>query len=159
MDADWPWLWAAYRKGGLSDFIVDAIKLTTSLPEDTDPDSLDQGQFKLLMQRVGQGSCGAWMMIAADQRPVGIVMAYPRSLTTMEPHVRWFPWATPRNRLECSLRFVERERKKSNLFLITKPEERKFWQVLCRYGVLRPIGKVYNHYAVGDTVDLWQSHR
>lgn len=158
-DADWPWLWAAYRKGGLSDFITEAIRLTTSLPEDTDPDSLTQEQFRLLMLRTGQGACGVWMMTAADGRPVGIVMAYPETLVTQKPHVRWFPWASPRNRLECALRFVLKEGKKSNLFLFTKPEDRKFWQVLCRYGVLRPIGKVYNHYEMGDTVDTWQSHR
>lgn len=133
--------------------------MTTSLPEDTDPDSLDQKQFRTLMERMGQGSCGAWIMTDPEQRPVGIVLAYPETLATVKPHVRWFPWARARNKLECALRFLMREGKNRNLFLFTKPEEKRFWQVLCRYGVLRPIGKVYNHYQLGDTVDMWQSHR
>lgn len=143
--------------GEFSEPVEMAIRLTKALPEDTDPDSLNQVEFKVLMSRLLGSARFAWTMIAPNGDPVGVCRAHDLTERVIEPHVRWFPWATPRNKLECALRLLQREKRNKTLFLITDPKNRKFWHNLQRYGVLRPIGQVYNFYRHGDTVDYWQS--
>lgn len=121
-----------------------------------DPEGLDQNSFRLLIERMGYGAA-VWTMTDKDGRPVGVVVGYPRTEIAFEPHVRWFPWASPRNRLECALRFIRKESKAFTLLIFTRPEERNFWQVMARYGVLRKVNPVYNLYRKNDTVDFWQS--
>ena len=77
----------------------------------------------------------------------------------MEPHIEWFPWATPRNRLEAALEFLDGLRKQGKTALITTVvggEAERFHNRICRYGVTRFVGKIKGYFN-GDDANLYQT--
>ena len=71
--------------------------------------------------------------------PVAAVTVIPAQ-GQMWPHVYWFPWATARNKIECSLRFLLDTKERFNLIVVSLPQDVDFFMHLCRYGVIRRIG-------------------
>ena len=71
--------------------------------------------------------------------PVAAVTVVPAQ-AQMWPHVYWFPWATARNKIECSLRFLLDAKERFNLIVVSLPQDVDFFMHLCRYGVIRRIG-------------------
>ena len=52
--------------------------------------------------------------------------------------IDWFPWASPRNKIECALKFFLEYRDKAHL--IWASEDTRFFSHIGRYGVIRAIG-------------------
>lgn len=109
---------------------------------------LDKDEFSaLIFQTIGdllhaQGD--AFVLIGKRKdgggaAPLGVVTT---SLAQAQvwPHVRWFPWASARNRVECALRFLMETKEKCNLVIPALPDDVDFFLHLCRYGVIRRIG-------------------
>ncbi len=71
--------------------------------------------------------------------PLAAVTMVPAQ-NQMWPHVYWFPWATTRNKIECSLRFLLEMKERFNLIVVSLPQDVDFFMHLCRYGVIRRIG-------------------
>lgn len=73
------------------------------------------------------------------------------------PHAVWFPEASPRLRLEIGLKFLV-QLKENNLVLIyAKDETVRYFRHMCRYGVLKAVGKIQSYHAKGDDAMLFQS--
>ena len=84
-------------------------------------------------------------------RPVGIVMAntiIPGRI--IHPHVDWFPWATPRNKMEGSAAFLREVSKRYKLFIYADEESIPFWTRMTQYRILRRGCKVLEHFSMRE---------
>lgn len=72
--------------------------------------------------------------------------------------VKWFQWATPRNRIECMVRFLNDSKHTGWTLLIRSPVvQEQFWQLMGGYGVVRRIGKQQAYYENDTEADVWQT--
>ena len=77
-------------------------------------------------------------------RPIGIIAAHGNE-DVFEPHAHWFSWATPRQILQGSAKYLDKMRQ-HRWGVIHIPEERKnFMLHLAKYGLVRPVGKFDHH--------------
>jgi hypothetical protein len=139
------YLWAAYKRG-----------VFAHLPEFTPELSPDDFR-KLMFAVIGnvlQGGGDAWMFYSKSIHPVGLVIGFA-SGKGMEPHVFWFPEATPRNRVECALKWLVEMKSKYALFLWVKEADWNFYRHLCKYGAIREVGK-YRDFPGGGDAMLFQ---
>ena len=62
----------------------------------------------------------------------------------LEPHVDWFPWASPRNILRCAVSFFMLHRRKGqgNMVVYSLVKDRRFYDHLGDYVPLFPAGKI-----------------
>lgn len=56
----------------------------------------------------------------------------------------WFPWASRRNKLEAAVHFLNQMRKQYCMIGFCEPEAIRFFEHICRYGVLRRAGTVFD---------------
>ena len=99
-----------------------------------------------------------YVLMASDgkaERPGAIVTAFVNA-PYCEPHCYWFPEATPRNRLELALRFLIDMKARYKLLVWVKPADWKFYDHICKYGVLRTVGKLRDFYPDGSDAFLFQ---
>lgn len=139
-----PYLWAAYRTGVFSHL--------PDFPPDLDPQTFRD----IMAANVGRifQTGEAWMFYGKSDKPLGMVAAFISGVT-MEPHVFWFPWATPRNRLECALKWIVDMKSRFSLFLWVRDPEWKLFEHLCKYGAIRAVGK-YRDFPGGGDAMLYQ---
>ena len=136
-------MWAAYKRGIFGD----------GFPAGMEP--LDF--YEAVCGRVAgllQGGGDALVLLAATPKgriPVGLA-----ALTVHQgqawPHVVWFPEASQRNRLECTLKFLLMAREKVNAVLVIQPADVDFFAHVCKYGVLRRIGTGRGWFGPSDAV-------
>jgi hypothetical protein len=93
----------------------------------------------------------AWVFYGKASVPIGLIVAHIAG-GRMEPHVFWFPEATARNRLECSLKWLVDMKPRYALFIFAKEPEWKFFEHLGKYGVIRAVGKYRNFPGGGDAM-------
>ena len=72
------------------------------------------------------------------------------------PHVVWFPEASRRNRLECALKFLIELKNKSLVLISARAGEVEFFDHLCKYGVLRGVGKIWSYFGPGEDAVVFQ---
>lgn len=132
------WLWAAYRRGGFAD-----------APKDLDAKDFEQWAVAEIVQ-LDEG-----YLLSVD-KPVGLVLARLND-HRMEPHVWWFPWATPRNKLECAVKFLSSIRFKSLVMIPAAKEDWSFYEHLLRYGMMKVVGKVDDYFGEGEQAKLFQT--
>lgn len=140
-------MWAAYRRGSLED-----IKQGLSAEE------FKIAAFKYInavryeIDGVRQGDLWAVVM----DIPIGVVGVHFDGNVAF-PHVSWFPEASPRNKVEAGVMFID-QLKKEYLVLITGPEgNAPYWRHLAKYGLLRGVGKIRDFYGKGEGAMMFQS--
>jgi hypothetical protein len=89
--------------------------------------------------------------------PVGIFIVTRWHNTLGEPHTFWFPWATPRNKIEVTLKFLTEMRRDMTLLLFVREEFVKFFDRMKEYGVVRHCCKLQKIYPDGTGGRLYQS--
>jgi len=101
-------------------------------------------------------------MTAKGERPVGaffVEYVGGGSLVRLEaePHVQWFAWASPRNRIEATVKFlVELKRVLPFRFHVTESDAEFFFHI-GKYGILRCVGKVHHYFGADRGAFLFQS--
>ena len=85
--------------------------------------------------------------------PIGVLFFVERNIVDL--HVEWFPWASSRNIIESSARVLQDLKKDYNI-VITIKDNRDHFILLCRYGLLRSVGKIHNYYGT-ETGHVFQS--
>ena len=90
-----------------------------------------------------------------DGLPVGLILMNITG-SLLEPHAFWFPEASPRIKLESILRWLVEYKSKYRLFLWIRPKDWKFYDHLCKYGVLRTVGKYRKFFDDGEDAFLFQ---
>lgn len=104
---------------------------------------LELGDSRILIAKTKRGRIPVGLMLAADKG------------SFYEPHVSWFSWASPRNKLETMLRYFADRRHDATFVIISEIEWKDFWELLARYGVLKRIGTA--HLNGGQPLTFWQS--
>ena len=74
-----------------------------------------------------------------------------------EPHVDWFPWATPRDRLECVVTYLQVRRQTDKLIIYCRMEDEPFFKRVSMYGVSRRVGTFKSFFERGDEVAVWET--
>ena len=89
--SDIRWMWAAAKRDG---FKGDSTEFT----EYVEPLLAQADKIFILEDRNNE--------FAKKAGPVGVVLTNYDNWS-MVPHVEWFPWATPRNKLRCTVGFLQ----------------------------------------------------
>lgn len=78
-----------------------------------------------------------------QEGPMGIVGVHIRG-QNKEPHVDWFPWASPRNILRCAVSFFMLHRRKGqgNMIVFALDNAKRFYDHLGSYVPLFSAGKM-----------------
>ena len=122
------YLWGAYVMGDIGEFF----------PKNMNPtqftemffDAADRFDMEHIVQVKG--------------RPIGLIIAHVNEFK-FEPHAVWFNWATPRQILQGSAKYLDKMRR-DRWGLIHVPEEfRGFMLHLCKYGIVRKVGRYQFH--------------
>lgn len=93
----------------------------------------------------------AYTMVATppgkNTMPVGVVFGirpfYGHSVLWIGDFI-WFPWASARNKLEAAVHFLNQMRKDHCIVGFCEPVAINFFEHICRYGVLRRAGTVFD---------------
>lgn len=89
---------------------------------------------------------------ATGQGPVGVVLANYDEWTLV-PHVEWFPWANPRNKLRCTVGFLQAMRYTHDVGCIkifATAENAKWFKWLKRYTSIILAGRIPGGRASGE---------
>lgn len=118
------------------------------------PEGLTEQQFASFI-----GSVDSEAVIVEDdnkqysgQGPIGIITIVSNDWK-IEPHVEFFPWATPRNVLRTVVQFMQwaRNSRKIGCVMAYSLEHTKhLFDKACEYGVLHYVGKIINGDPRGD---------
>lgn len=120
------WLWAAYQMDTWADLF--AVNLTKDAFTEKVLEMLGAVDFDWIIDAKSENG----------MRPVGIVLGNFRAAGRgVEPHVEWFPWATPRNKLEGSATFLYEVGKRYKSFIYSTEDNTVFWDRVCLYRVLK----------------------
>ena len=100
-----------------------------------------------------------YMMLAKSARgmaPVGMMVCLDGGYR-IEPHCIWFPWATPRNKLEAYLNFFNKIRVTRLAVLFIPQDEIRIFQHLERYGVIQRRGTISRFFEDGQFAAIFQT--
>jgi len=141
-DGDWPFLIAAYKKGAF-DEILSRLQRSHDLPEIVDLTNeefrdLFHEFFRLGVHYILTARTSAFKTLDG-QVPVGLVDANPED-HRMVPRVMWFPWASPRNKIEPTVRFLDDHRKEHLVLIYDDESSHRFFVRMAQYGILKRIG-------------------
>lgn len=134
-------LWAAYRVGAFDD-----IGIHNDMSGADFRNALDE----YLSER-SLTPLGFWI----DGKMIGIGLFWVRGRCLETADLLWFPWATPRKILESYVCFINKIRKETEestnrkYFVLeyAKEKDKKFFDTICKYGIMRRVGtslEVYN---------------
>lgn len=140
------YVWAAYKRGVFNH--LEEFKA-----------ELDPFEFRsVFLSVIGNKvlGVGGEVWVFEDEVPVGLVMATPGGENHIEPHSFWFPESSPRNRLEFSLRWLVDMKENFKIDIWSREADWKFFRHLCKYGVIRPVGKRRGFYADGEDAMYFQ---
>ena len=133
------WLWAAYRMDTWQGVIFDG---------------LNDDAFREDVISIVSAADYAWMVDVPSERglqPGGIILgrAFGKG-RCVEPHCDWFPWATPRNRMEGMAQFLKQVGKQLKIFAFIDQDNRPFYERIHEYRLLTRGCKVIDHYGPGE---------
>jgi len=138
-DSDLRYLWAAYRLGFWADD-VDA-ELSKEAFQEKVIETLARADYDWIVEARQND----------NMRPVGVILAHALpDGRRIEPHVDWFPWATPRNKLEGLAAFLREVSKRFKILVYVEEREQNFWERLKQYRLLRHGCKVIDHFDRGE---------
>ena len=141
-DGDWPFLIAAYKKGTFDNVLL-GLQQTHDLPE---IEELTNEEFRALFTEFFRE--GEHYILTArtsafktldGQVPVGLVDTNPDN-HRMTPRVLWFPWASPRNRIEATVKFLDDHRKENLILIFDDEQSHRFFVRMAQYGILNRVG-------------------
>ena len=140
------WAWGAYSTGGI-------IGLQS-------PEGLTVEDFRAEFAEMVARFDAAWLL-RSQGRPVGLMLGAESQHRT-EPHVFWFPWVTSRQRLECTVKFLLIAKRTRTILVFAKEEDESFFAHVCKYGVLRRVGRIFDYFHIEDEMRpavFYQSRR
>ena len=130
-DSDIKYVWAAYRKGALSELAEEGMDAT---------------RFKVAFEEyVLLNFNAAWTITAKTKDgmvPVGLVFGSwaPLKMFMVLGGIVWFPWASKRNILEGTVAYSNRLRKEMPIMGFARNEHKRLYEVCCIHGIMRRVG-------------------
>ena len=136
-EKDFKYLWAAYKKGAFGEI------------KDITPK-----EFEIIVVN-SLNYDDVWIL--EEPIPIGIVMgSYTAGPIEWIADVNWFPWATERQKLEHVVNFFNTMRKKRLLIWECKQKDKRFYEHIAKYGIIRRIGH-FEGLIENEPVILWQT--
>jgi hypothetical protein len=142
---DMRWLFAAYKAGALA-----------SMGGAFAEPGMDATAFKATFEaEVTANYHGVWTLFAMSRRgfvPVGCVLGFyshpnPRLAPFMiVGDMLWFPWSSPRNRVEAAVNFFKIIRQTIPMVEYADDAARRFFEIISIHGVMRRVGTMHNVY-------------
>lgn len=141
--------WAAYRGGALKKVFAEGLSAQ---------------EFKQVFEQlVVTRYDAAWTLFAETQKgfiPVGIALGFwPHREATpfmlMDAFV-WFPWSSPRSRIESAVNFLNDVREDVPMMGFVKPEDKPFVEIIAKHGILNRVGTSYNIFP-GERASIWET--
>lgn len=127
---------------------------------------MDQHTFDAeFAEEVAKNYDAAWTLMAESNgrySPVGLVLAFrSHHNPSYAPFmiigdIIWFPWASARNRVETAVRLVVEIRDTIGLVEYARAEHVPFFEMLCKHGIVRRVGKMKNVYP-GEMTDVFET--
>lgn len=123
------WLWAAYSKGSFP-----------FMAEGADQKEFNDGMAYIIEDMIKSPDDLFYLVEAyngpkKNTVPVGLIVVNFMQGAAW-PLARWFSWATPRNKIEASVVFLEELQRESPIMIIGDDKATKFLSHLGRYGLL-----------------------
>lgn len=147
------YLWAAYKRGRFAmDEGMDPPTFAATLRQKAAELIAMGGDLFALMAKTPYGRIPVGLVTVSFVHPAG---ANPQLL----PSALWFPEASRRNQLECVVKFIADQRKDHVLLIIAEPANWRFLEQVCRYGVLRAVGKLRNYWSDGTDAMVYEGVR
>ncbi len=133
------WLWVAYRNdGGNQDEVTFKEDMIVHLESQWD-------RVTMAEDRNAGFESGAG--------PVGLFHATFDDWV-LQPHVTWFPWASTRNKLRCTVQYLMQLRNSRNIGVaLVRAIDRNWFARLKKYVPIYPVGKVPHGHPDGD--EFW----
>lgn len=123
------YLWAAYKKGALSEMGLD--------------DGMTSEQFDDAFAASIERFTNGWIIVADTKRgrlPAGILFGTMTPFFTIMSGGAWFPWATRRNVVEGTVAFFAAKRREFPIMFPADEPSKRLYEICCMHGVLRRIG-------------------
>lgn len=148
---DAKWFYAAYKKGDFDDL------------DEIFQDELKPAEVLWTIGQLFEGE--EWFILEAKTpkgiAPVGLVSGVNGAVYA--PHAIWFWWATPRNKLECSVKFLSEIGRETTMVITAPKTEARFFDRLLnskengRWGlrILRRVGTI--HHKEAGPMGVWQN--
>lgn len=106
-------------------------------------DGADKEEFLDQMVDRIAGSGAAYVLEAASPKghiPVGLMLMASHG-HRVEPHVSWFSWAMPRQKMESVVHLVNELRRQFLVVVPAKKEDWPFYTHVCKHGIMKRVGK------------------
>ena len=152
------WLWAEYRLGKFDSF--------KGFPKDI-KDPIDfAAYFEEYLLRFAFDAYILSAEVEKDSfKPIGIVLLWTRGRLLDISNFVWFNWATNRSKLAAAVNFLNQFRstvheptgRKYKLIGFTEQKDRAFFERICEYKVLRPIGRSYDYFEDGENAMVYET--
>lgn len=142
---DVQYIWVAY-KSGLLESMGRPFDKTDLSPEEF------QAEFLAQAETVYHG---LWTLFAETKKgylPSGLVLGFyshpdPRFAPFMNiGDMIWFPWASPRNKVEMAVNFFNKIRNEIPMVEYAKFDDKRFFETIAKHGIMRRVGTMYNIY-------------
>jgi len=131
---DIKFLWATYKKGGL-----------TSMDARFADETMDVEQFRAAFDDIAGRYTEAWTISAETKRgfiPVGMIFGAvaPLAAYMIVAGILWFPWAMPRNIVEGTVAFFNMVRNQIPMIGYATDAHKRLYEVCCMHGIMRRVG-------------------
>jgi len=98
---------------------------------------------------------GVWTVVSKSMRsergPVGLVFGWVRGRVIEVGGMAWFPWASPRNKLEGAVAFFDTMRREGFKVLeFSELKDKRFFESIARHGIIKRVGHVHKLFGDGD---------
>ena len=128
-------LWAAYQQGSWADLL---------------PNGLGPISFRPAIEQL-IGSVDHEWILESNRELAGLLLAREVCAgRAVEAQVDWFPWATPRARVEAVAAGIKEVTKHFQVLVFSAGAHRAFWLRFCRYRLLRNGCTILNHFGPGE---------
>ena len=119
--------------------------------------------------RVGLSAFDHYYILTAPHKrgehtPVGLLAIsitgyFPDGRKQLEPTFIWFPWSSPRNRIESAVHYFNRARQDDVVTVHTTLEGKDFMTYVCKYGIARRVGTREYFYARDEVACMFETRR
>lgn len=146
-------MWVAYQKGDFEE-----LQFNPGLNSEEFTEYLDAIIENYYSRDGTIVVCEAYFAEYGAPAPVCVTFV-DKSQLAFFPHVIWFGWATPRNRIESTINFLKDLVKDGNVIIFSKRETIFFFSHMARYGILDRRGTLKKYFPDGGDAIVYQGRK